>query len=313
MVNVLTRHRSWQHTTTLSSVTLDLLFDRHRLSLIEVCIDNVAIMESPLSQCTGLTVLEIDIDPDVIYTFGSLIVDNISSLKHLKLGCERVQALDILDLEASSYVHTYKDGFSKTIERCAKLINGDNSTGSIAAKLNLHSLHVIGLDPEMLLGTSIITTPNMNNLQSLSLESCSGCGDILSLSIASSSRKWTPSLRTFNIRQESSTAAFQEHLRSFLSSFSGLTNLSVLLTGSSLATDPDCFIKNHGATLKTLVWDHRSEPRQHLHISTHHQGYNGHIEKIAKGCPILQELGISDSVNRHPFRVSESRSAAFGP
>lgn len=263
-----------------------------------------------LSECTGLTTLEVDAGPAYVWNVATLIADNISSLKHLRLGCEKAQALHILEREALEISSDYKSDFMADVKQCVGHVYGDSSLDPIGASSDLQSLHIVGFDPSMLLETSIFATYNMNNLRSLSLESCPGCEAILYRSVASSPKKWMSSLRTFKIRQESVSVVFQKHLKSFLSSFSGLVNLSVLLTGSDIAIDPKCFIKPHGASLKTLVWDQRSRPRKHFAYDEQGLCLRS-LEMITAGCPGLQELGVSFLVKENCCWVCHIRSAVL--
>lgn len=124
MVNELTCHRSWQHTTTLS---LDLIFDRHRFSLTEVCLNNVAMMDKDLSMVTGLTVLEVDIEPVHVWKTAVFIVKNIYSMKHLKLGCETAHALHALVRQALNQHEDQKLAFLDQLRDDITLIEGERS------------------------------------------------------------------------------------------------------------------------------------------------------------------------------------------
>lgn len=172
--------------------------------------------------------------------------------------------------------------------------------------LELQSLHLIGFDPSLLLETQILPLLNLNNLQSLSLESCDEWGDIPTLpsTTTSSNITWIPRLQNFRVRREASNAMFQEHLKAFLSSFRGLVNLSILLNGPGPMLEPACFIKNHGSSLETLVWDQRSGPRREFGITITHfniECTHRSLSEISHGCPNLRELGIACFAKEHDY------------
>ena len=128
-------------------------------------------------------------------------------------------------------------------------------------KLDLHTLGLLGLraDPPSL--GKLLSTIVMNSLRSLTLESCEGWDDLLlHLSNANKCAKEEEKIRLskFCLRSEGTTPKALQELSTFLSSFTGLRELSVLLDHVDTMPDVDCFLPNHASSLKALVWAGRA-------------------------------------------------------
>lgn len=298
----------------LSNLTLTLLAERHGLSVADLRINNADLeflqKEPQFISLTTLNINDIDLR-DGPRCIASLLCHNCTSLKHLALGMERTQALEIMDIwryDTSDSLPGYPLHFRTCIE---DLVH--NNSGQLGIpRLKLQSLHLVAFNSSILV--EILPLLNLDNLQSLSLESCDEWADILPLpgTAISSNSTWTPRLQKFRLRREASNAMFQKHLKSFLSSFHGLVDLSVLLSGPGRILEPQCFIKNHGASLKTLVWDHRTGPREEFGISTtdvDNERTNCTLSEISLGCPNLRELGIACSAREYeiPKQVCHMR------
>ena len=241
-------------------------------------------------------------------------VNNNSSLKHLKLGCERFIARPCLlggDPLAEEELYNFTDDMLGDFESALK----DIGCKRYSTLLQLQTLHLIGFDFRKLTTESeapFLELSGLSRLNALTLESCFIEGATLSLLSPQTAIRstWTPRLQSFSLRYEKSDATFQHQVRAFLGSFTGLVHLSVLLQGSGGYMKPDCFIENHGKTLKTLVWDLRSRPRTSIPQSTNilddSPSHNPCTHAIAAGCPGLQELGLSLVAynDELPYRVS---------
>ena len=256
-----------------------------------------------------------DMDPSFETDFLSeIIINNHSSLKHLKLGCERFIARPCLlgrSPLAEEKLYGFTDDMLGEFESALKGIGRKRSS----TLLQLQTLHLIGLNFRKLTTESeapFIELSGLSRLNALTLESCFIEGATLSLLFPQTAigSTWTPRLQSFSLRYEKSDTTFQHQVRAFLGSFTGLVHLPVLLEGSGGYMKPDCFIENHGKTLKTLVWDLRSGPRTSIGRSTDilddSPSHNPCTQAIATGCPGLQELGLSLVAcgDELPYRVS---------
>lgn len=118
-----------------------------------------------------------------------------------------------------------------------------------------------------------------------------------------------PQLRSFRLRQECSDASIQDGLKAFLLASKGLVRLAVLLEGSGPFLPPDCFVGNHGSTLRTLVWDQRQGARTKLDESTNTATafmMSSSLDKIVEKCPNLRELGLAvDALTSGDHAVSQ--------
>ena len=220
------------------------------------------------------------------------IVENHSSLRHLKLGCEGL----ISDPPDREYHFT--DDMLGEFERAIELFEPQR----YSTLLQLQTLHLIGFDFRKLTADAeapFLGLSALSRINALILESCFVEGATFSLLSPQTAigSTWTPKLQSFSLRYEKSDATFQQQVTAFLGSFTGLVHLSVLLEGSGGYVNPDCFIKNHGKTLETLVWDQRSKPRTSVRESTNILNDDVRLfrctELIAQGCPSLRELGLS--------------------
>ena len=299
---------SWCHTTQISRRTLELVARRHGH-----CLKTLQIYKTPTYKSTvdfsALTTLDAgDIDPYFACFWPSKSLANShKSLIHLKLGCERFLALSYLDkndLMTASAALEFTQNLDNDIRdhlpaRFQEYSKSKLESSLPTSILTLESLHLVGIDcgytPEMGEPTML----DIDNLTSLCLESCFNLGQ--SFPAPSSLRSpdapsLLPQLRSFRLRQESSDASFQDGLKAFLLALKGLVHLSILLKGSGPFFPPDCFVGNHGSTLRTLVWDQRLGPRERLDASTNTATpsmMSRFLIKIVKKCPNLRELGLA--------------------
>ena len=99
----------------------------------------------------------------------------------------------------------------------------------------------------------------------------------------------------------------------FLSSFVGLEHLSIIMGGKGVSSlkwlKPRCFIKGHGRSLKTLVWEGRQRFRSKWDVDNvvplRSDANFQELDDICEGCPNLMELG---NIDWHSEPVSTSRS-----
>ena len=236
-------------------------------------------------------------------------VQNCLSLRHLKLGCEKSIALPgllgdtpVAEQELRDFTLLVLSAIDDEV-----LISGTqglerrSTQRESSGLLDLQTLHLIGFDFRELTADSkalFLGLSGLSRINALTLESCFIDGSTFPLLSPQTAIEsiWTPRLQSFSLRYEKSDATFQHQLGAFFGSFSGLVHLSVLLEGSDGYMKPECFIENHGKTLKTLVWDQRSKPRASIGQSTSiHSNDSIYCctHAIARGCPGLRELGLS--------------------
>ena len=280
-----------------------LLAERHGKTITDLQISKIDDTFGPYPPFYGLEKLHLaNLNPhDSHESLSLILVKNHSSLKHLKLGCERILArfclLGINPIEEGDQ-HDFTDIMLDEFAGAFEIIECQR----YSRPLQLHTLHLIGLDFGKLTVDSeapLLELSGLSRLNALTLESCFIEGATFSLLSPQTAigSTWTPRLQSFSLRYEKSNATFQHHLRAFLGRFTGLVHLSVLLEGSGGYMDLDCFIENHGKTLETLVWDQRSEPRMSVGQSTiiFDDDFDlfSYTSMIAQGCPGLRELGLS--------------------
>lgn len=256
-----------------------------------------------------------DINPNFECGWAAhILARNRRSLTHLLLGRESdlvepmlIPTTSLEGDELAEFTPHLDDGIRDALHQTMnKDTRFDKHSKSHTAILRPVFIHFIGFDFNYLRKHGNLSLLDVGSLTSLKLESCycaRGNSQLLSLTKNSKSNsQWQPKLKSFAIRHEESDGDFQKQLEVFLSSFSGLVHLSVLLTGDGPFLSPKCFIPTHGATLQTLVWDHKTKPRTLAHSCTH-TGEEGDLismrDDISSGCPELRELGLVMSVVGH--------------
>ena len=276
-------------------MTIKLLGQRHGATIKDLQISNFSEETRILSfPFYGLEKLHAaDMDPQNGFAFlCRMMVENHSSLRHLKLGCEGLIS------SPPEREYRFTDDMLGDFERAIELFGPQR----YSTLLQLQTLHLIGFDFRKLTADSeapFLGLSGLSRINALTLESCFVEGATFSLLSPQTAigSTWTPKLQSFSLRHEKTDATFQQQVMAFLGSFTGLVHLSVLLEGSGEYLNPDCFIKNHGKTLKTLVWDQRSKPRTSVRTSTtilnDDVDLPPYTELIAQGCPSLRELGLS--------------------
>lgn len=110
-----------------------------------------------------------------------------------------------------------------------------------------------------------------------------------------------PRLKEFVFRYEAPIDQLKTQLHRFLSSFSGLKLLSVLLEWTYDIPDPSCFLNTHAQTLEVLVYEARACPRMTFEQDTSVPiglsmgslgGLYSPLYTILTSCPTLQELSV---------------------
>lgn len=232
-----------------------------------------------------------------------LLLKNRRTLQNLMLGCERYlvfkKSMEDEDFLIFDYltiiVHEKLRNHTMTSQAATQ------DTGLTGPILSVETLHLIGYSftPSSLPRQNPLFAPD--KIKSLVVESCDGWEETTCLpSPMALSMDNVPILQSFALRQEACTDIFQIQIVSFLQGFEGLQHLHMLLEGTGPFIDPDCFIKNHGKTLTTLVWEQRTSRMTDIKISTNtgtKGDYFGFVTEVAVGCLMLKELGLIMSVN----------------
>ncbi|KAL8711386.1 MAG: hypothetical protein Q9220_004284 [cf. Caloplaca sp. 1 TL-2023] len=165
-------------------------------------------------------------------------------------------------------------------------------------RLRLQSFHLIGLDVSQVIKLNSVFF-NVNDLTSLTLESCEGTERALE-TIITEHKKGSPgwsnlNLRSFQIRHEAVNTRFRPRLLEFLTLIRGLRRLAVLTVEDEPSRLEDFvpMLDRHGSTLTSLVWDERPARRASFLPSPIPPPPSGAlIEAIAQKCPHLIELGV---------------------
>ena len=284
---------SWSHSATIHPSTLKTLGDRHSQSLHSFQIDKSPLECDPILlnnlEDFGVATLHscsTNSSPSETEWATGTILKNARTLRYLTLGRES-RVINI---------HSNGERLSSFAERYYEDLVTDSHKET--ETLSLTSLRMIGLAIHQSLDVRPLSMLRIEVLQYLILESCVGTSDLL----LSLSRTEKLRLRRFRLREEHVPSSFASCVEDFLSSFSGLEHLSILLDELESPTfmpDVTCFCCAHGATLKTLVWEGRTERRTTLKRSTSVPRASHWREvseicgliMVCNSCPNLEELG----------------------
>ncbi|KAI4117080.1 MAG: hypothetical protein LQ345_002600 [Seirophora villosa] len=292
---------SWEHSCFMTPSTLRCLAKTQVPGLKRLRIDGYEDDDIELYPgILGIESLALNVTSDNLYGLylGCLLKDNSDSLQHLSLGAE-IQAL-------RRYHKTDHDHSDSTTDWLGNLMK-EFILGDVDVYGAKHGQYCLAVNAFELKGLdfSEIINPHsvfldLPSLTSLKLESCVGLDRAFEVLAAGKNSKGCLSrselrLRSFHIRQESSSPRLVAHLLIFLGAITGLTHLSVLLEGTALspAHEVTWVLIAHGKSLRSLVWDERLV-RRTWYIPPREDIPTPHIqlETIAEYCPYLVELGI---------------------
>ena len=195
------------------------------------------------------------------------------------------------------YLSHFDQQTNKSLRFCQKLAEWADPADISVPVLKLESLKIVGWDLRPLFNGSFRPITDFNSLTSLTLESCCGLSDALPMLARKSGDQVInrlPNLQSLTIRREiDDNPEFTRVLDHFLRNLSPLRSLHILLSGYYNARSSKEFLKIHGATLQTLVWDERLGRRHDL-IDDRLVDLRdaGKLGTIVKYCPNLVELGI---------------------
>ncbi|KLJ07448.1 hypothetical protein EMPG_17071 [Blastomyces silverae] len=169
---------------------------------------------------------------------------------------------------------------------------------------NFSKLDIIGMDitspPNQLVPLGPVF--DLYNLNRLSLVSCVGTEGFLKALSRPAPHMMSPyvasrmRLKEFCIRYEGPTPELKAALEQFLTSFTGLELLSVLLDDEPEheMMDHTGIMLAHGPTLKVLVWDIRKRNRHERPFCLENpvRGRPAFLALLSETCPNLEELGV---------------------
>ena len=229
----------------------------------------------------------------LINWMGLLVGTSSTTLQHLALGVEdRIAASSCIGL---GYDDNYPD-HQKTRQFRQQLQM--SLVDPSYPVLSLTSLTLVGLDL-----LALETTPRIidwTKLRALILKSCAQLDRTLNFladAFRSDGSMEGANLKSFDLRSDNgiNTHLVVDTLKSFLTSFKGLQHLGLLLEDRNISLAMlTAILKNHGPTLRRLVWDVRLDERSSFTEDfSRAQSANKHVGSIHRLCPLLEELGLS--------------------
>lgn len=219
-----------------------------------------------------------------------LIVQSLDTIQHLHLG--------VLSTIAQEYVHgrlsqhDLPGSFAEMTKKALPASARENKR-----MLSLETLGLYGLNFENVIGEALGFEIDFASMTSLRLESCSGLYEAFGFFMGyyvQSARLCSFKLKTFFVRHEAGGPGFAQLLTDFLTSFTGLEHLGLLLEGQSNAMSKAPILEMHGKTLKTLVWDERTKARKDTKKDTSSKRLkDNNLGLISLKCPNLRALGLA--------------------
>ena len=196
------------------------------------------------------------------------------------------------------HFYHFDEQTNQTLRFCEKLAERADPDDISVPVLKLESLKLTGWDLRPFVNGSYRPITDFNSLTSLTLESCCGLTDGLPQLARKSDNEAVnrlPNLQSLTIRREIDVnPEFTRDLDHFLRNLSPLRALYILLSGDYFVRSSKEFLKVHGATLRTLVWDERLGRRYDLSDDRLVDIRDaGRLSTIVKHCPNLVELGVS--------------------
>ena len=278
---------SYRHKCSLELSTLALLFIHQRGKLREFSItrypepQNVPGLVVEGLRCLSITDLNID---QKCEWPSRLIMHNRNTLKHLRLGISSTIARCPIH---DRWKHRLPTSFAETT-------NGSSPASQSATEiLSLEKLVLIGLNLEDIIGGALNFKIDFKVLTGLKMESCSNLNEAFTALIGKDNSTLSElKLTSFSLRHEEGDPAFAQNLTLFLTSFTGLKHLSLLIEGQTQAMSKGPILEMHGKTLRILVWDERSGPRKMTKSDTALFLSKNGLSVIWQTCPNLYALGL---------------------
>ncbi|KAM0798656.1 hypothetical protein BDR22DRAFT_858375 [Usnea florida] len=293
----------YRHKCSLELSTLALLFSHQSNKLRAFNITRYPEPQNvPSLLLEGLRYLSItDLNIDQKCEWPSrLIMHNRNTLKHLSLGISSTIAQCPIH---DRWKHRLPTSFAETT-------HGSSPASESATEiLSLEKLALIGLNLEDVIGGELKFKIDFKVLTGLKMESCSNLNKAFTALIGKDNSTLSElKLTSFLLRHEGGDPAFAQNLTLFLTSFTGLKHLSLLIEGQTQAMSKGPILEMHGKTLRTLVWDERSGPRKMTKSDTALFLNDNGLSLISQKCPNLYALGLC--VRWGPCNSDESTTAS---
>ena len=295
---------SYRHSYSLEISTLVLLLEHQSATLHEFHITRYpeprSISGLLVEGLLYLTIADLNIDQNCEWP-SKLIMHNRSTLKYLKLG---ISSTIIRCPIQDRLKHKLPTSFAETTK-------GALPPSEPAMKmLALESLALSGLNLEDIVGGGVLNSQiDFKLLTVFRVESCSRLNEALAAIVGNGNSTLSAlKLTSFFLRHEEGDPAFAQNLTLFLTSFTGLKHLSLLIEGQSRAMRKGPILDVHGKTLRTLVWDERIGPRKSTKTDTALFLKDNGLGLISLRCPKLYALGLG--VQWGPCKSDESTTAS---
>ena len=223
---------------------------------------------------------------------GRLIAQNRNSLRHLYLG--------VISTVTRHYAHHHGSSQYRLPASLAEMAKDTLPANEqqMMRTLSLETLGLYGLNFKNVVGGALGLQIDFDSMTTLRLESCSGLHEAFAVLMGNDdSQNATLSglkLKSFFVRHEDGGQAFAQQLTAFLTSFTGLQHMGLLLEGQRRAMSKAPILEMHGKTLQTLVWDERKRSREATSQNTSSFFLKDNdLRIISLKCPNLTALGLS--------------------
>lgn len=282
------KHFIHRHICSLEVSTLALLFKHQSAALREL---NIPQYEEPQSisglmveGLQSLVISDLNIDQNCEWPYG-IIMQNRNTLKNLGLGVlSKIARCSIQD----RLNHKLPISFAGTAKETLLASEPEMEM------LSLKSLELSGLNIADIVGRGVLGFQiDIKILTALELKSCSGLNEALTVLVGRDASTLSAfKLASFSLRHEEENPAFAQNLTVFLTSFTGLKHLRLLIEGQRRALNKGPILEMHGKTLQTLVWDERSGPRKGTNTDTALFLNSNNLNLVSQKCPELTALGL---------------------
>ena len=231
----------------------------------------------------SLVISDLNIDQKCEWP-SRLIIQNRKTLKDLSLGISSTIAQCSIQDRLN---HKLPISFAETAKETL-------ASEPEMEMLSLKSLALSGLNLADIVGRGALGFHiDIKILTALDVKSCSGLDEALTVLVGTDASTLSAfKLTSFSLRHEEESPAFAQNLTVFLTSFTGLKHLRLLIEGQRRALNKGPILEMHGKTLRTLVWDERSGPRKGTNSDTALFLKDNGLGLVSQKCPKLIALGL---------------------
>ena len=285
---------SWRHSCALETSTLAALLKHQGATLRRLDVTRYAEPQDTsrlsVKGLQHLAINDLNIEQRCEWP-GRLIAQNRDSLRHLYLG--------VISTVARYYASRSGPTQHKLPASLAEIAKDTlyANEQQMMWTLSLETLGLYGLNFKNIVGGALGLQIDFDSMTTLRLESCSGLIEAFALLVGNdvhqNATRSGLKLTSFFVRHENRGQVFAQYLEAFLTSFTGLKHLGLLLEGKSQAMSKAPILEMHGKTLQTLIWDERRGPRKDTKTDTSSILRGNNLEIISLKCPNLTALGVS--------------------